>query len=71
MKGSLTSKELTECLTKEGEPFSKDEIDEMINFTVDKEKGTMDYLNYVATLAEDNQLNWRSPSFFYAALTIF
>eukprot|EP01137_Pigoraptor_chileana_P013227 Opistho-2@4603 len=49
-KGYLTTEELTRALTLNGEPFSQEEIDEMLTAAVDPEKGVIYYDDYAVLL---------------------
>ncbi|XP_063718716.1 dynein regulatory complex protein 8-like [Symsagittifera roscoffensis] len=53
-KGYLTVEEISNYVTKEGEPFSQEELDEMLNGAVDSEKGVINYKDYAMKLAVDD-----------------
>ena len=53
-KGFLTAEELTKYLTTEGEPFTEEEMDEMLTAAVDPDKDVIVYKDYVPMMvAED------------------
>jgi len=53
-KGFLTAEELTKYLTTEGEPFTEEEMDEMLTAAVDPDKDVIVYKEYVPMMvAED------------------
>ncbi|XP_034043637.1 dynein regulatory complex protein 8 [Thalassophryne amazonica] len=49
-KGYLEPEELTKYLTEEGEPFSQNEMDEMLTAAVDHEKNIVSYKGFVNEL---------------------
>ncbi|XP_060788780.1 dynein regulatory complex protein 8 [Neoarius graeffei] len=49
-KGYIEPEELTKYLTQEGEPFSQEEMDEMLSAAVDPEKQLVFYKDFVAML---------------------
>ncbi|KAK6181109.1 hypothetical protein SNE40_009040 [Patella caerulea] len=55
MKGYLTREELEKYMTEEGEPFTQDELEEMLSSAIDPDKGTILYKDYVSELTVDEQ----------------
>ncbi|XP_078504928.1 dynein regulatory complex protein 8 [Lissotriton helveticus] len=54
-KGFLTREELTKYMTQEGEPFTQEEMEEMISAAVDPEKSVVLYKEYVSTLVVEQR----------------
>ncbi|CAG11017.1 unnamed protein product, partial [Tetraodon nigroviridis] len=52
-KGYLESEELTKYLTQEGEPFSQEEMDEMLTALSDNDKNRLYYTDYISQLTSD------------------
>ena len=52
-KGHLTREDLAKYLTEEGEPFSTEEIEEMMAAAVDPQKGVVYYRDYVQQLVDE------------------
>lgn len=52
-KGHLTRDDLAKYLVEEGEPFSTEEIEEMMAAAVDPQKGVVYYRDYVQQLVEE------------------
>ncbi|XP_064622499.1 dynein regulatory complex protein 8-like [Lineus longissimus] len=52
--GYLTQEELTKYMTEEGEPFTQEEMEEMLSAAVDPEKGTILYRDYVSLMAVED-----------------
>jgi Ca2+-binding EF-hand superfamily protein len=52
-KDHLTREELAKFLTEEGEPFSSEEIEELMAAALDSQKGTVNYREYVQQLVEE------------------
>ncbi|XP_064603609.1 LOW QUALITY PROTEIN: dynein regulatory complex protein 8-like [Liolophura sinensis] len=50
-KGYLTQEELTKYMTEEGEPFTQEEMEEMLSAAVDPDKGTILYKDYASLMA--------------------
>ena len=50
MKNHLTRDELAKFLTEEGEPFSSEEIEEMMAAALDPQKGVVNYRDYIQIL---------------------
>lgn len=46
-KGTVEPTRLKDVLYREGEPFSQEEADEMINFAINKDDGLIHYEEYV------------------------
>ncbi|XP_043914063.1 dynein regulatory complex protein 8 [Protopterus annectens] len=46
-KGYLTKEELTKYMTEEGEPFTQEEVEEMLSAAVDPDKNTILYKDFV------------------------
>ena len=56
-KSHLTTEELKKVLMEEGEPFSQEEMDEMLQAAVDPDRGTILYKDFVTLmLPEDEQV---------------
>ncbi|XP_005992995.1 dynein regulatory complex protein 8 [Latimeria chalumnae] len=54
-KGYLTKDELVRYMSEEGEPFTQDEMEEMVSAAVDPDKDIVPYREYVAMMVvEDN-----------------
>ncbi|XP_030643894.1 dynein regulatory complex protein 8 [Chanos chanos] len=53
-KGYLEPEELTKYMTQEGEPFTQEEMDEMLSAAVDPEKNVIFYKDYVSMLSYDD-----------------
>ncbi|XP_067681150.1 dynein regulatory complex protein 8-like [Haliotis asinina] len=51
MKGHLTQDELRKCMTEEGEPFTQEELEEMMSAAVDPDKGIILYRDFVSEMA--------------------
>ena len=49
-KSYLSSEELKKVLMEEGEPFSQEEMDEMLQAAVDPDKGTVLYKDFVTLM---------------------
>ncbi|XP_048391567.1 dynein regulatory complex protein 8 [Stegostoma tigrinum] len=49
-KGYLTQEELTKYLTEEGEPFTQEEMEEMLSAAVDPEKNVIFYKDFAAMM---------------------
>ena len=49
-KSYLTSEELKKVLMEEGEPFSQEEMDEMLQAAVDPDRGTILYKDFVTLM---------------------
>ena len=52
-KGHLTREDLAKYHVEEGEPFSTEEIEEMMAAAVDPQKGVVYYRDYVQQLVEE------------------
>ena len=52
-KDHLTQEELSKFLTEEGEPFSSEEIEELMAAALDPQKGIVNYRDYVQQLVEE------------------
>lgn len=52
-KGHLTREDLAKYLVEEGEPFSTEEIEEMMAAAVDPQKGVVYYRDYVQQLVDE------------------
>ena len=48
----MTGENNSDCVI--GEPFSQEELDEMLNGAVDSEKGVINYKDYAMKLAVDD-----------------
>ncbi|XP_071834035.1 dynein regulatory complex protein 8-like [Apostichopus japonicus] len=53
-KGHLTVEELTKFMTEEGEPFTQEELEEMLSAAVDPDKGVIMYKDYASLMAVDD-----------------
>ncbi|XP_046351310.1 dynein regulatory complex protein 8-like [Haliotis cracherodii] len=51
MKGHLTQDELRKYMTEEGEPFTQEELEEMMSAAVDPDKGIILYRDFVSEMA--------------------
>ena len=49
-KSYLSSEDLKKVLMEEGEPFSQEEMDEMLQAAVDPDKGTVLYKDFVTLM---------------------
>ncbi|MEE6509092.1 hypothetical protein FKM82_024207, partial [Ascaphus truei] len=49
-RGYLTKDELVKYMTEEGEPFTQEEIEEMISAAVDPDKNIVPYKDYAAMM---------------------
>ncbi|XP_020903178.1 dynein regulatory complex protein 8 [Exaiptasia diaphana] len=52
--GYLTTEELTKYMTEEGEPFTQEEMEEMLSAAVDPEKGVVFYKDFVAMMVVED-----------------
>ncbi|KAM5165382.1 dynein regulatory complex protein 8 [Mantella aurantiaca] len=52
-KGFLTKEELIKYMTEEGEPFTQEEMEEMISAAVDPDKNIVPYKDYVSMMIVD------------------
>ncbi|XP_064014744.1 dynein regulatory complex protein 8 isoform X4 [Pogoniulus pusillus] len=52
-RGYLTKEELVKYLTQEGEPFSQEEMEDMLSTALDPETNTIRYRDYIAMLIVD------------------
>uniref|UniRef100_A0A8C1WBX2 EF-hand calcium binding domain 2 n=1 Tax=Cyprinus carpio TaxID=7962 RepID=A0A8C1WBX2_CYPCA len=53
-KGHLEPEELTKYLTQEGEPFTQEEMDEMLSAAVDPDKNVILYKDFVSMMTFDD-----------------
>ncbi|KAI2654177.1 Dynein regulatory complex protein 8 [Labeo rohita] len=53
-KGHLEPEELTKYLTQEGEPFTQEEMDEMLSAAVDPDKNVILYRDFVSMMTFDD-----------------
>ncbi|XP_053314773.1 dynein regulatory complex protein 8 [Spea bombifrons] len=53
-KGYLTRDELVKYMTEEGEPFTQEEMEEMISAAVDPDKNIVPYKDYAAMMVIDD-----------------
>ncbi|XP_065051477.1 dynein regulatory complex protein 8-like [Rhopilema esculentum] len=53
-KGFLTVDELQKLMTEEGEPFTQEEMEEMLSAAVDPDKGIVYYKDYLSLMAIDD-----------------
>jgi len=52
-KGYLSQEEISKFMTEEGEPFTQEELEEMLSAAVDPEQGLIFYKDYVSVMAVD------------------
>ncbi|XP_044123003.1 dynein regulatory complex protein 8 isoform X3 [Neovison vison] len=52
-RGFLTREELIKYMTEEGEPFSQEEMEEMLSAAVDPESNSIHYKDYIAMMVVD------------------
>ncbi|CAI9579243.1 unnamed protein product [Staurois parvus] len=52
-KGFITKEELIKYMTEEGEPFTQEEMEEMISAAVDPDKNIVPYKDYVSMMVVD------------------
>ncbi|XP_055464766.1 dynein regulatory complex protein 8 isoform X1 [Psammomys obesus] len=52
-RGFLTKDELIKYMTEEGEPFSQEEMEEMLSAAIDPESNSLNYREYVAMMVID------------------
>ncbi|GCB65608.1 hypothetical protein scyTo_0004820 [Scyliorhinus torazame] len=53
-KGYLTQEELTKYLTEEGEPFTQEEMEEMLSAAVDPDKNVILYKDFAAMMTVED-----------------
>ncbi|KAJ7989136.1 hypothetical protein DPEC_G00316390 [Dallia pectoralis] len=53
-KGHLEPEELTKCMTQEGEPFTPEEMEEMLSAAVDPDRNVIFYRDFVSMMTVDN-----------------
>eukprot|EP00112_Aurelia_sp_Birch-Aquarium-sp1_P021577 Seg585.3 transcript_id=Seg585.3/GoldUCD/mRNA.D3Y31 product="Dynein regulatory complex protein 8" protein_id=Seg585.3/GoldUCD/D3Y31 len=53
-KGYLTVEDLQKVMTEEGEPFTQEEMEEMLSAAVDPDKGIVYYKDYVSLMAVED-----------------
>ncbi|XP_010640992.2 dynein regulatory complex protein 8 isoform X1 [Fukomys damarensis] len=53
-RGFLTKEELIKYMTEEGEPFSREEMEEMLSAAIDPESNLIQYKDYIATMVIDD-----------------
>uniref|UniRef100_A0A8C6RCR9 EF-hand calcium binding domain 2 n=1 Tax=Nannospalax galili TaxID=1026970 RepID=A0A8C6RCR9_NANGA len=51
--GFLTREELIKYMTEEGEPFSQEEMEEMLSAAIDPESNSINYRDYIAMMVID------------------
>uniref|UniRef100_K7FCT8 EF-hand calcium binding domain 2 n=1 Tax=Pelodiscus sinensis TaxID=13735 RepID=K7FCT8_PELSI len=51
--GHLTKEELVKYMTEEGEPFTQEEMEEMLSAAVDPETNTVRYKDYITMMVVD------------------
>uniref|UniRef100_A0A8C0J366 EF-hand calcium binding domain 2 n=1 Tax=Chelonoidis abingdonii TaxID=106734 RepID=A0A8C0J366_CHEAB len=51
--GHLTKEELVKYMTEEGEPFTQEEMEEMLSAAVDPETNTVRYRDYISMMVVD------------------
>ncbi|XP_048213082.1 dynein regulatory complex protein 8 [Perognathus longimembris pacificus] len=52
-RGFLTKEELIKYMTEEGEPFSQEEMEEMLSAAIDPESNSMNYKDYITMMVID------------------
>ncbi|XP_078001331.1 dynein regulatory complex protein 8-like [Glandiceps talaboti] len=52
-KGHITVEEITKYMSEEGEPFTQEELEEMLSAAVDPDKGFILYKDYASMMAVD------------------
>ncbi|XP_020040930.1 dynein regulatory complex protein 8 isoform X2 [Castor canadensis] len=52
-RGYLTREELVKLMTEEGEPFSQEEMEEMLSAAIDPESNAMNYRDYITMMVID------------------
>ncbi|XP_010971858.1 dynein regulatory complex protein 8 isoform X1 [Camelus dromedarius] len=52
-RGFLSKEELIKYMTEEGEPFSQEEMEEMLSAAIDPESNTIHYKDYIAMMVID------------------
>ena len=55
---------------EEGEPFSQEEMDEMLQAAVDPDKGTILYKDFVTLMLPEEEQTWSSYSDIYSSIVI-
>ena len=53
-KGFLTQEEITKYMSEEGEPFTQEELEEMLSASLDPEKGTILYRDFVSLMVTES-----------------
>ncbi|XP_025286393.1 dynein regulatory complex protein 8 isoform X4 [Canis lupus baileyi] len=53
-RGFLTKEELIKYMTEEGEPFSQEEMEEMLSAAIDPESNSIRYKDYIAMMVVDD-----------------
>lgn len=53
-RGFLTKEELVKYMTEEGEPFSQEEMEEMVSAAIDPETNTINYRDYISMMVVDD-----------------
>ncbi|XP_025059033.1 dynein regulatory complex protein 8 isoform X2 [Alligator sinensis] len=51
--GYLTKQELIKCMTEEGEPFTQEEMEEMLSAAIDPETNKICYKDYISMMVVD------------------
>uniref|UniRef100_A0A8D2DW58 EF-hand domain-containing protein n=1 Tax=Sciurus vulgaris TaxID=55149 RepID=A0A8D2DW58_SCIVU len=52
-RGFLTKEELVKFMTEEGEPFSQEEMEEMLSAAIDPESNSINYKEYITMMVID------------------
>ncbi|CAH6789571.1 Efcab2 [Phodopus roborovskii] len=52
-RGFLTKEELVKYMTEEGEPFSQEEMEEMLSAAIDPESNAINYRDYITMMVID------------------
>ena len=55
-RGYLTQGDLVSALTSQGEPFSPDEMEEMVGAAVNSQTGRCYYKDFISNLIEDTEI---------------
>ena len=57
-KESLSVEEIQAMVTEEGEPFTQEEMEEMLSAAVDPDKGVVYYNEYISLMTVDDDGSW-------------
>ncbi|PKU48042.1 ef-hand calcium-binding domain-containing protein 2 [Limosa lapponica baueri] len=62
--GYITKEDLVKYLTEEGEPFTQEEMEDMLSAALDPETNTVRYRDYVSMMLHDNLRELKTPGSF-------